>query len=108
MVQLTLPSELVSAVDAWALREARRRLGMRVTRSQAVRELLTFALGEKQPVRMYRLGEEPAIDEQTARLTPTERVDLVSALTRDAYELRGEDVVRGIRRDVVRLGRRGR
>lgn len=108
VVQLTLPTELVTAVDSWARGEGRRRHGARVTRSQAVRELLTFALGIKQPVRLHRLDDEPLVDEQTARMSPSERVELVAELSRDAYELKGADVVSGIRRDVVRIGRRGR
>jgi hypothetical protein len=106
VVQLTLPTQLVRAVDGWARREGRRRMGARVTRSQAVRELLTAALRAAEPVSLYRLGKEPPIDEATARLTPTQRVELISELTREAYALKGEDVVPGIRRDVVRLGRR--
>src|SRR5438874_2090999 len=108
IVQLTLPAELVHVLDRWAERESRRRLGARVTRSQAVRELLAYALKARQPVRAYRLGEEPAVDEETARLSPEERVAMIGDLSITAYEMGGKRVVPGIRRDVVRVVRRRR
>ena len=107
VVQLTLPRELIDAVDGWAARDTRRRLGARMTRSQAVRELLVFALGTKQPVRVFRLGEEPPEDDAAA-LTPQQRIAMMGGLAEDAYQMKGEPVVPGIRRDVVRVVRRGR
>ena len=106
VVQLTLPRELIHAVDRWAAREGRRRLGERMSRSQAVRELLVFALETKQPVHLYRLGEEPKAED--VDLSPRQRIAMIGELTRDAYQMKGEPVVSGIRRDVVRVVRRGR
>jgi hypothetical protein len=120
VVQLTLPSNLVRNIDRWAEVEGRRRHGARVTRSQAVRELCAFALDHlaaiapietspsKRTVRVYRLGEEPQYDDQTENMTPEERVALVSDLSLDSYAMRGDHVVPGIRRDVVRIVRRWR
>lgn len=72
VVQMTLPTELLHAIEAWAAAESVRRHGARITRSQAVRELCVAALEAQaalepsRRVRMLRMDEEPMIDPEVA------------------------------------------
>ena len=89
-----------------------------MSRSQAVRELCGFALDRMdsstqaapagRTIRVFRLGEEPPEDDALEAMPLGERVALVSELSLAAYAMRGDDVATGIRRDVVRVVRRGR
>lgn len=111
---MTLPRAMISAIDRWAKQESQKRLGSRVSRSQAVAELCQYALEVRgrpssagdRTVRIYRLGEEPSQDSGSGALSLPEKVALTSELSLAAYQMRGENVDRGIRRDVVHLERR--
>jgi hypothetical protein len=61
------------------------------------------------PVRKYRLGEEPRIDEETARMTPGERISLVWEITKTAWAFKEPGWRESrLRRDIGRVIRRGR
>jgi len=63
----------------------------------------------KWPVRKYRLGEEPRIDEEVRRMTPGERISLTWEITKDAWAFKEPGCRESrLRRDVARVVRRGR
>lgn len=57
-------------------------------------------------VRVSKLGEES--DDDVKFLSPSERLLMVWDLTRTAWTFKGEPVESRLRRDVVRVVRRGR
>ena len=58
-------------------------------------------------VRKYKIGEEPAVDEATLRMTHGERIEFVWELTCDQYPLKEPGWRESrLRRDVTRVIRR--
>lgn len=60
-------------------------------------------------VKKFKIGQEPNVDEEVARMTPAERLDLQWEITKAvwAWKLRTFDEP-AFRRDVARLIRSGR
>ena len=60
-------------------------------------------------IRKCHLSEEGVDDDEVARMTPEERMELVWPLTVDAWAIMGEDIVEfRLPRHVVRVIRQGR
>ena len=60
-------------------------------------------------IRKIRLSEEGADDDELARMTPEQRMELIWPLTVDAWAMMGEDIAEfRLPRHVVRVIRRGR